>query len=76
MFSKKFRDANTALNENLKKVVDSAPIKKDFVCGKCLKVKKIELYSHTIHINGAKRKVCSHCNERILEAANKRVINE
>lgn len=43
-------------------------MKKPFRCGKCLKEKKSELYSHDIKINGATRKVCTWCNERIQEA--------
>jgi len=44
----------------------------EFMCNKCLRYKKIELFSHSENSKQGKRHVCIPCKDRIIEAANKR----
>lgn len=44
----------------------------EFLCGKCIKYKKAELYAYSVVVAKAKRKVCTHCAERIADAAKAR----
>lgn len=45
---------------------------KEFRCQKCLRYKKPELLSRYENSKQGKRAICTSCDARILEAANKR----